>query len=475
MGLRWESSKELAARYKRIFIAVWAQRFQLDSPPRTSDEREFLPAALSLQETPTHPWPHVVMRLIIVFMVIAFIWTIFGRIDIVATAEGKIVPVDRVKLIQPVDTAVIRAIHVGEGQRVREGELLVELDPTEFIANANRLEQELAAAEFEVARAEALLFALDNSDELPPLENFLTNPSSARFEQEMSILAGQFAEYLTQKQQLLASIAARVAQRTTVTKSIGKLDALLPIAIERAANYQRLVESSYVARHASLEMRQELITIEQDIEVQHARLDEIESELKEAQSQQAASEAKWRKSWLDQRVQAGNSVAAIEQELIKANQRIALTKLRAPVAGTVQQLAVHTIGGVATEAQPLMVIVPSSGFIEVEAFLQNKDIGFVYPGQSAEVKVQAFPFTKYGKIGGEVMSVSEDAIEKDGVGLVYAVRVLLEKSHVLVGDKNIALSPGMAVSTEISTGMRRVIEYFLSPLLRYQDESLTER
>lgn len=475
MGIRWESSKELAARYKRIFVAVWAQRFQLDSPSRTQDEREFLPAALSLQETPTHPWPHVVIRLIIAFMVIALLWTIFGRIDIVATAQGKIVPVDRVKLIQPVDTAVIRAIHVGEGKRVLEGELLVELDPTEFIANANRLKQELEAAEFKAARAEALLYALSHSDNLPQLEDFLTNPDSVRLEQEKSILVGQLAEYLTQKQQLSALINARIAQHTTVTKSIGKLDALLPIAVERAANYQRLVESSYVARHASLERRQELIAIQQDIEVQQARLEEIAAEMAEAESQQAASSAKWRKIWLDQRASARNDVAALEQELIKANQRVAQTKLRAPVEGTVQQLAIHTIGGVATEAQPLMVVVPSSGVIEVEAFLQNKDIGFVYPGQAAEVKVLAFPFTKYGKIGGEVVSVSEDAIEKEGVGLVYAVRVLLEKSHVVVGDKNIPLSPGMAVSTEISTGMRRVVEYFLSPLLRYQDESLKER
>jgi hemolysin D len=451
------------------------QRRQLDSPSRSADELEFLPAALSIQETPTHPWPHVVIRLIITFFVIALLWAAIGQIDIVATAEGKIVPVDRVKLIQPVDTAVVQAINVVDGQRVEAGDVVIELDPTEFIANAKRVEQELDSAKFEIARAEALLFALDNGDRLPQLENFADNSSSIRFEHEASALNGQFSEYLAQKQQLKDIIGTRVAQRATVKKTIDKLEALLPIIEERARNYQRLVEMSYVARHASMDRRQELITTQNDLYVQRARQDEIAMELLEAQSQLSSLNAKWRRTWLDERIRAENIKASLEQELVKANQRIALTKLRAPISGTVQQLSIHTVGGVATEAQPLMVIVPADGKIEVEAFVQNKDIGFVYSGQRAEVKVQAFPFTKYGKISGQVVDISEDAIEKEGLGLVYAARVQLEQTHVLVGNKKIALSPGMVVTSEISTGMRRIIEYFLSPLLRYQDESLTER
>ena len=475
MGIRWESSRDLVQRYRRIFFFFLMQRRQLDSPSRSADELEFLPAALSIEETPTHPWPHVVIRLIITFFVIALLWAAIGQIDIVATAEGKIVPVDRVKLIQPVDTAVVQAINVVEGQRVEAGDVVIELDPTEFIANAKRVEQELGSAKFEIARTEALLFALDNGDSLPQLESFPQNGNSIRFKHESSTLTGQFSEYLAQKQQLKDVIGTRVAQRTTVEKTIEKLDALLPIIQERAQNYQRLVEMSYVARHASMDRRQELITTQNDLYVQRARQDEIAMELIEAQSQLSSLDAKWRRTWLDERIQEENNKASLEQELVKANQRIALTKLRAPISGTVQQLSIHTVGGVATEAQPLMVIVPSDGKIEVEAFVKNKDIGFVYSGQRAEVKVQAFPFTKYGKISGKVVSISEDAIEKEGVGLVYAARVQLEQSHVLVGSKKIALSPGMVVTSEISTGMRRVIEYFLSPLLRYQDESLTER
>ena len=150
-------------------------------------------------------------------------------------------------------------------------------------------------------------------------------------------------------------------------------------------------------------------------------------------------------------------------------------RLTAPVGGTVQQLAVHTVGGVVTPAQPLMVIVPRDKVLEVEAMLPNKDIGFVNPGQDAEVKVETFPFTKYGTIHGTVTQVSSDAIQDEKLGLVYSTRVKLARDTIQVESKAVRLSPGMAVTIEVKTGTRRVIEYFLSPLMQYGDESLRER
>ncbi|BBA32640.1 HlyD family secretion protein [Methylocaldum marinum] len=149
--------------------------------------------------------------------------------------------------------------------------------------------------------------------------------------------------------------------------------------------------------------------------------------------------------------------------------------LAAPVDGVVQQLAVHTVGGVVTPAQPLLVIVPRDNPLEVEAFIQNKDIGFVNAGQEAEVKIETFPFTKYGTIPAKVMQVSNDAIQDEKRGLIYAARVALSHATMVVEEKAVNLTPGMAVTVEIKTGKRRLIEYFLSPLLQYEDESLRER
>jgi hemolysin D len=136
---------------------------------------------------------------------------------------------------------------------------------------------------------------------------------------------------------------------------------------------------------------------------------------------------------------------------------------------------VHTVGGVVTPAQALMVIVPDDYPLEIEAYLENKDIGFVDQGQSATVKVEAFPYTKYGTLHGEVMDVSDDAINDEKRGLIYSTRVRLAQTSIAVENKRVKLSPGMAVSVEVKTGHRRVLEYFLSPLMEYQSESFKER
>jgi hemolysin D len=161
--------------------------------------------------------------------------------------------------------------------------------------------------------------------------------------------------------------------------------------------------------------------------------------------------------------------------LLKAEQRNRLTQLTAPVDGTVQQLAVHTVGGVVTEAQPLMVIVPKDNPLQVEVYLENKDIGFVKAGLAAEVKVEAFPYTKYGTLQGKVLHISNDAINDEKRGLIYLARIQLEKATMRLEEREVSLTPGMAVTVEIKTGNRRVIEYVLSPLLQYSSESFKER
>ena len=166
---------------------------------------------------------------------------------------------------------------------------------------------------------------------------------------------------------------------------------------------------------------------------------------------------------------------SLAQEAVKAGQKTGQQRLTAPIDGVVQQLAVHTIGGVVTPAQQLMLVVPREHQLEVEAMVENKDIGFVKEGQPVEVKIETFPFTIYGAIPGKVLTVSDDAIEQEKVGLVYAARVSMERSTIDLGDKVVTLSPGMAVTVDIQTGQRRLIEFILSPLLKSLKESARER
>jgi hemolysin D len=471
--MKRQALADLLGRYAKVFRHAWTQRGELDSPALQTHEAQFLPAALSLRDTPVHPAPRITLWLIMAFALIALLWAIFGRIDVVATAVGKIIPNDRTKVIQPMETAVVKAIHVRDGQAVQPGQVLIELDATSTAADTERLRSEALNSRLEALRAQALLAALANGK--PPRLEAPAGAEAARLLAEQSQASGQFQEYQAHQMQLQAEIARRRAELAATQEQVVKLEQTAPIARKRAEDYQRLAKENFISRHGYMEREQTRIEQEQDLALSRAKVTEIRAALAQAQQQQSTLTAETRRQLLDQRNLASQKAASLEQELLKAEQRGRLMHLTAPVAGTVQQLAVHTVGGVVTPAQPLMVIVPRDNVLEVEAMLPNKDIGFVNPGQDAEVKVETFPFTKYGTLHGKITQVSSDAIQDEKLGLIYATRVKLNKDTLQVENKTVRLTPGMAVTVEVKTGTRRVIEYFLSPLMQVSSESLRER
>ncbi|NWG32638.1 MAG: HlyD family type I secretion periplasmic adaptor subunit [Rhodocyclaceae bacterium] len=471
--LRLQALADLLERYRTVFRHVWRERKQFDTPRRLAHEAQFLPAALELQETPVSPAPRVAMWLLIAFAVIALLWAIFGHIDVVATAHGRIVPSDRTKVIQPFDTAMVKAIHVSDGQTVKAGEVLVELDATRTGADTTRIANDLLTARLQAARALAMLDAL-TSGRQPVLEH-IPEVAAERLAQERRILDGQYGEYKARLARIDADITKREAELASTREIVAKLEQTAPIARRRARDFKDLVDRNFISEHGYLEKEQLRIEQEADLATQRSRLKELTASLQEGRSQRVALVAETKRLALDSLNEAEQKVTASRQELVKAELRDKLMTLTAPVDGTVQQLAVHTVGGVVTEAQPLMMVVPKDSPIEIEAFVENKDIGFVNPGQDAVVKIETFPFTKYGTIKAKVVSVSSDAVNDEKRGLIFPARVALESSTLQVENKTVNLSPGMAVTVEVKTAQRRVIEYFLAPLLQYKDESLRER
>jgi hemolysin D len=464
---------DLLKRYAKVFRHAWSHRRETDGPALYAHETQFLPAALALRDTPVHPAPRVALWLIMTFALIAVLWAIFGRIDVVATAGGKIIPNDRTKVIQPMETAVVKAIHVRDGQEVQLGQVLIELDATSAAADSERLRNEALTAQLEALRAQALLAALASG--IPPKLKPLTGADDARLSAEQSQVSGQYQEYQARRLQLQTEITRRRAELQATQEQVTKLEQTAPIARQRAQDYQKLVKENFISQHGYLEREQARIEQEQDLASSRSKVTEIRAALMEAQQQQATLAAETRRQLLDQHNQAVQKAVSLDQEWVKADQRGRLMHMTSPVAGTVQQLAVHTVGGVVTPAQPLMVIVPKENVLEVEAMLPNKEIGFVNPGQDAEVKVETFPFTKYGTLHGTITQVSSDAIQDEKLGLIYSTRVKLAKDTIQVENKTVRLTPGMAVTVEVKTGTRRVIEYFLSPLMQVTSESLRER
>lgn len=472
-SLRLQATLDLLKRYGTIFRHAWRERKALDPRPRLPHEVEFLPAALELQETPVSPAPRVTILLILCFAVIALFWAVFGYIDVVAIAHGKIVPNDRTKVIQPFETATVKSIRVSDGQAVRVGDVLIELDATSAVADSARVGNDLTVARLQAARANAMLQAISTSR--APVLSRIPEIERSRLQQEQRILEGMYSEYQAKLARIDADIAKREAELASTQEVVKKLEQTLPIARQRAQDFKDLEEKNFISRHGYLEKEQIRIEQEGDLATQRSRLRELAAALLEGKNQRAALIAETRRQALDSLNEAEQKSSSFGQELIKADSRGKLMTLTAPVDGTVQQLAVHTIGGVVTPAQPLMLIVPKDKPVEVEAYVENKDIGFVNPGQESIVKIETFPFTKYGTLGATVTHVSNDAVNDEKRGLVFLARVVLERATIPVENKIVSLSPGMAVTVEIKTAQRRVIEYFLAPLLQYKDESLRER
>jgi len=469
------AQRELLRRYRRVWSQAWRNRKAMDAPTRLPHELQFLPAALSLQELPVNPIARYIKWSIMVFSALALLWACIGEIDVVATAQGKIVPSGKSKVIQPSEVAVVKAINVYDGQQVKAGDLLVELDVSQTGADVERLKSDLLAARVDSARAGALLEAIRGDQEPRLGAAQLVGASEEQLHSAEQWLRGQYLELRTNVEQSQAVVEQRTAEIQASQATVESLRRTLPIAEQLAADYKRLLERNFVAKHAWLEKEQSRLDQERELAVQQARLIELKASRREAEQRRESIIAQTRRAMLDLQHESDQKVAALKQELIKAEERDRLTRLTSPVDGTVQQLAIHTNGGVVTEAQPLMVVVPKNQPVEVEAMLENKDIGFVRPGQDVEIKVETFTFTKYGVVHGKVVSISDDAIEDERRGLLYGMRVQLLQSYIRVGDEDISLVPGMVVSAEIKTDRRKIVDYFLSPLKVYIGESLLER
>lgn len=465
--------RALLARYAAVFRAAWAMREDLAGPKRLADERAFLPAAMALQDTPPHPAPRRVAWVLCGMFVLALIWATFGQVDVVAVAQGRIIVSQHSKLIQPLETSVVKSIHVKDGDKVRAGQLLIGLDATGTQADANRVSQERGAQWAELLRTQSLLRSLASA--APPQLAEHAQLSAAELAAARAQLLSDWADISAKLAKLEAEMARRKAEITTAEQMVAKLQATLPLAEARERDFKALSDQGFVAGHAGQDRARERIEQERDLATALARRSEAQAALRESEHARLAYRAETERQLRDRFSQAELKTRQLSEEGAKADQRQALTQLSAPVNGTVQQLAVHTAGGVVTPAQVLLVLVPDESAVSAEVVLENKDVGFVRQGQAATIKLETFPFTRYGTVGASVSSISADAVNDEKRGAIFPATLLLEQAALQVDGKRIKLSPGMNLTAEIKTGRRRVIDYLLSPVQMRVDESLRER
>lgn len=450
---RIQAHAELWAHYRRTFAHFWLHRSELSGKMLREDEAAFLPAVLSVQEMPPSNTARWIARLLILLVVVAFAWAIWGRMDIIVTASGKVIPSERSKTIAAVDTGSVVSLSVVEGQHVKAGDVLLQLDTAALDAERDRALGEKSEATMTLARNQALLEAVRRGH--PPIlatreqlnQQYGIAVDAGRWHAANHHVHGQWQDY--------------TAKRRKLSDSVANYAEALPLATQQAASYKTLAATNDVSLDAWQDKEQRRL--------------QLQAQLQDAHNQREALTAEVSRQALDQIAEAQRIASASTQEARRAASTSRLLTLKAPVDGTIQQLSVHTLGGVVPAAQPIMQIVPSQGPLEVEAFIENKDKGFVHTGQLAAVKVDTFEYTKYGTLPGKVTHVSQDAIPDEKRGLIYAVKVLLDATTLDVKGVPTPITPGMAVSVEVKTGDRRVIEYVMSPLIRHTREALRER
>ncbi|WP_233873954.1 HlyD family type I secretion periplasmic adaptor subunit [Paraburkholderia adhaesiva] len=471
-SLRLQALGDLMRHYAHIWRSVWSMREQLERPPRDADQLAFLPAELELVETPVHPAPRWALRVLVVLSLLVLLIGVAGRLDIVVSASGQFIPNAQVKVIQPAITGVVRDIRVHDGERVNAGQVLVVLDTTQAAADADKARSSRLDAELAAARASALLTAQreNHAPVIPPVEG----AAADRMQDAQHQAEGAWLAYRDQYDSAHAELLKRQAELDSTRAEIVKLEQTAPLARQQADAYRALVGDKYVARTDYLDKEQGALDKENELTAQRAHAKELAAGIAEQRSDLEATASKFRHDQLDELEKDTQQATQSRDDETKAHTRQALLSLTAPVAGTVQQLAVHTLGGVVTTAQTLMEVVPDDA-LEVEARLQNRDVGFVEVGQRVAVKIEAFPYTRYGYLDGTVVEVSNDAVQDKKLGLTFPVRIRLNTNRIRVDNRWITLTPGMAVTADIRTGRRSVIGYFLDPLMQTARESMHER
>jgi hemolysin D len=445
-------------------------------------EQDFLPAALELMEKPPSPAGRAVILTLIMVTATALLWACLGRVDIVTIASGKILPSGHIKAVQAAQMGIVRHIHVTEGQAVDEGQLLLELDPSMTEADQMRISEALQALTMERKRQQLFSDVLNMSarEGASGMEMEFDDHDGAILDSGLNavqhqILISQWSEFQASRIAAEKELEANLEEQNSVIAKLNKYRVVLPLITERVEAVRQMLDRDLAPRVRWSELEQERVETENEIGVLEHRQLQLGATAERIRQDFIRQQARLLNSVLSRLAGIDKEVSGLEQELAKARSLTQRQQLTAPVSGSIHRMAIHTVGGVVKPAEPLMYIVPDVAMLEVEAWVRNKDIGYVEVGQETEIKIETFPFTRYGTVPGRVASISQDAVNDADRGLAYRVKIIPRRTSIEVGDRSVALAPGMAVTAEVKTGKRRLIEFLMSPLLRYRNEFARER
>jgi hemolysin D len=432
---------------------------------------EFMPGVLAVREQSPSPLGRATLWCLTALVAATLVWACYSEVSVVAEASGRVITSGRSKIVQSPADGVVTDIRIREGQAVKAGELLIGLDPTLIEADRARLESEHHEARQTGHRLRSLLLQLQDTQwlETETHGDKVTSPSQSH------LIASQLAQHRAQLESDGHEIRTQERMLEQTLSLVSKLAQTLPLVEEQAAKLKYLVAEKLQPRLNWLDVEKRRIEHLHDLKSAEARAAEIRSRIAMLEQDRTSAVAAFRADLLDQWIRATHALEKLESERLKLEERRARHLLVSPVDGVVQQVGATSDGAVVSKGQTLVTLVPLDEKLELEAQIRNRDIGFVSPGQPARIKLEAFPFTRYGVIEGTVRHVSQDAIESETGELVFPARVELEAQEVRIAGNAIRLTPGMTARVEVTTGTRTIMDYLISPLMRFKDESFQER
>ncbi len=477
--------------------------------PTNRADQEFLPAAIEILETPASPVRAAMIWLICLLAALSLLWAYFGKFDIVATAQGKIQPIGRVKIVQSEEPGRVNVTNAINGTRVEKGAILIELDRTTAKAEEQALSLRLQALQAEIARRQTLNEVVSNwafldiwmKADRPPSRpiTFPEDISGALKERERQVYAAEVAKLSGTIANLRAQFTKGQAQNERLTGTIAAQKAFVATLAQRVFMRRKLVDAEAGTKASMIDAQETLLEAERDLASQRGEAKEAETALDVVRSEAASQFSLFLADNTQRLTEAQRDADQAAQELAKAVRKLSAMTIKSPETGVIQSSAITTVGQVLSPGTELMRIVPTGQMLEIEAYLPNRDVGFVEAGLEAVIKVEAFPFTRYGILHGKVTRVATDAIPEPDArqteesssaslqtsvpfsnaqrmqNLVYPVVIEPIETDILVDGRAVPLSPGMAVTVEVKTGQRRILEYLFSPLAEVSSTAMKER
>ncbi len=427
-----------------------------------ADYREFLPEAMALERRPVNVFSRILIWGIAGLFITALLWAWLSSLDIVTVASGKVEPHSKTRVVQSMVKAAVSEIHVSENDMVKDGQLLVSLEDADMQAELLRLQQHEDQLRKDEQRYRKLMQWLENSDQ--------NEIKSGDY-----LLLAQWHLYLEKKAEIAAMQVKLQAEKKRTRLEFEKYASILPILTNKEKNLKKLADKNMSSNQQYLDQKQLRLETGHDMQAAKVRLEEIQASIDMFKQKQVLLMQQTYQEYAQKHKTSQESLQSVVQEIIKQQQVLDHYRLTAASDGKVHQLAVRGTGEVVMPAQQMMMIVPGDAVLEISALVKNSDIGFLHENQDVQIKIDAYPFTRYGLLHGKLVTIGSDAIVDEQQGLVYKIKVRPEKSYLDYQHRQLALVPGMTVSVEVITGKRRLLDYFLSPLQRYAAESIRER